>query len=526
MRSRAPSPDELQTAQLTVSRKIAAMARARRRAIFRADALSGIGGGHVMRCLTLARRLVASGWAVGFACAAETLTVVPSLAADMEVLEAIDGQSLDAAALARRWPNGCDVLVVDHYSLDARFETSCRGWAANVVAIDDLADRPHDCDVLIDATPTRDILEYSDLTPANALVLTGAEYALLRPEFAAVRREALARRNGVANVRRILVSLGLTDLNGVSEQAARVLLAMNANFMIDVVIGAGAPSKAALEQLAAQDSRLCVHVDPTNMAILMASADLAIGGGGTTSWERCCLGLPTVIMVLADNQRLPSTRLQEAGAALLASDTSGHRISDIVGRLANDSQSLRRMAAAAALLVDGRGSERVCLAISGLLVGPNESEKRLNIRLATINDSRQIWTWRNDSESRAGSRSSDFISWTDHANWFRRRLADSRSFILIGVIRNEPIGVVRFDYSADAEFEVSINLAPDKRSTGLGTRLLAAACAVFNDQRPSASLIAYIKKENLRSRRLFETCQFDLVATASDLLSYRRPAPS
>ena len=478
-----------------------------------------------MRCLTLARQLASSRWAVGIACTAETLTVAPSLASQIETLEAMNVTSLDAAALAKRWPAGCDVLVVDHYSLDSRFESSCRGWAASIVAIDDLADRPHDCDLLVDATPARIAGEYASLTPANALVVTGTEYALLRPEFVAAREAALARRAATEKVQRILVSLGLTDLHGFSEDVVRALLRMNSTFLIDVVIGVTAPSKEALERLATQEPRLCVHVAPTSMASLIAAADLAIGAGGTTSWERCCLGLPTVLIILAENQRLTGRRLQEAGAAVLAPGTSGQDISDVVGQLVNDRRSLQNMAAAAALLVDGRGSERVGLAISGLVAGPRDSAKGVNIRPATLGDSRRVWTWRNDSESRENSRSRDLIAWTDHASWFARRLADSRNLMLIGVVRNEPVGVVRFDHSANDELEVSINLAPDKRGTGLGTKLLATACAAVTEERPRTSLIAYVKKENLRSRRLFEACQFKLMASSSDPLPYKRPAP-
>jgi UDP-2,4-diacetamido-2,4,6-trideoxy-beta-L-altropyranose hydrolase len=482
------------------------MAGAQGRAIFRADASSSVGGGHVIRCLTLAKHLVSSGWVVGFACTAETLTIVPSLAAHVELLEAADGSSLDAQALARRWPSGCEVLIVDHYSLGARFETACRGWAARIVAIDDLADRHHDCDLLIDATPTRAVSDYDNLTPAGALVLTGADYALLRPKFATERQEALPRRAELEKVERIFVSLGLTDMHGVTEPVARALLGMDATFLIDVVIGGVSPSRAALEELAAHEPRLFVHVDPPDIAKLMAKADIAIGAGGTTSWERCCLGLPTVLLVLADNQRLVAASLQKVGAAVLASSAPNQVIADIVAhvsRLADDGRLLRRMAAAAALLVDGRGSERAVIAIRGLLAGRDQAGVGVGIRTATRQDSRQVWAWRHDPMSRANSRNSEPIAWANHERWF-----------------------TRFDHSTDAELEVSINLAPGKRGFGLGAKLLAIACAAVNGERPCAALVAQIKKDNLRSQRIFEACQFNLVATASDdLLAYRRPAP-
>jgi len=505
------------------------MAGARRHAIFRADASSSIGGGHVVRCLTLAKHLASSGWVIGFACTAETLTIVPSLAAHLEVLEVADGRSLDAAALAQRWPSGCDVLIVDHYSLDARFETSCRGWAASIVAIDDLADRHHDCDLLIDATPARAASDYDNLTPASALVVTGPEYALLRPEFEAMRRETLSRRAAMERVERVLVSLGLTDMHGRTELVARTLLGMDAKFSIDVVIGAAAPSRTALERLATGEPRLSVYVDPPDMAKLMAAADIAVGAGGTTSWERCCLGLPTVILTLAKNQQLLVAGLKNAGAAVLTLSAADHGTSDIivhVGRLANDGRLLRSMAAAAASLVDGRGSERAAMAIRGLLVGHDQAGTRVRIRAATLRDSRQVWAWRNDRLSRANSRNSALIARSDHERWFAGKLDSRCDATLIGVVQKESIGVVRFDGSAEAELEVSINVAPSKRGFGLGSKLLAAACATINDERPHVGLIAYIRKENLQSQRVFEACGFSQVASNDELLSYRRASQS
>jgi UDP-2,4-diacetamido-2,4,6-trideoxy-beta-L-altropyranose hydrolase len=306
--------------------------------------------------------MIAAGWSVGFASSAETLALVPRLGDRVEVLEARDNPSLDLGALAERWPFGCDILIVDQYSLGTAFETRCRGWANRIVVIDDLANRSHDCDLLIDTTFGRMAADYFPLVPARALVLVGAQYAPLRPEFAARRAESLGRRAAFGKVERILVSLGLTDVGGITEQVVRVMRDVPPNVWIDVVIGAAAPSRSGLEELAAKEPRLCLHIDPLDMAGLMVKADLAIGAGGTTGWERCCLGLPTLMLVLADNQEMNAKELERAGAAVRVgyqAKINPRMIGKALITLIAEPNRLRGMSEQAAAICDGRGVERV-----------------------------------------------------------------------------------------------------------------------------------------------------------------------
>ena len=496
----------------------------RRRAIFRADASAAIGGGHVMRCLTLADGLIAKGWCVGFICTIETLSFFPALANRVEVLHAMDWRFLDAASLTQCWPTGCDVLVVDHYDLDSRFETACRGWAAKIVVINDLADRRHDCDLLIDPTLGRRAEDYRDLVPDHALVLPGPDFALLRPEFAARRAEALAGRANIEQANRVLVSLGFTDLGGISARVTRGLLDSGLPLSLDVVIGPNAPSQVALEELASRDARLTLHVAPAGMAALMVRAHLAIGAGGTTSWERCCLGLPTVIVVLAANQRVVASSLELAGAAVVAEITPGPNVKSIVecaSDLIRNPSTLLAMSRAAASLVDGRGRDRVLQVILSLRL-PTEPQDRIVVRPATTSDSRSVFEWRNDPVSRANSHTGHVLGWDEHDEWFSRSLVDPDRVIFMGVVDDEPIGVVRFDRCGTQEFEISINLAPGRRGRGLGAKLLSSACSAFTINEPKACLAAQLKVANLPSRRVFEACGFEFVSEANGMFTYRR----
>jgi UDP-2,4-diacetamido-2,4,6-trideoxy-beta-L-altropyranose hydrolase len=327
-----------------------------------------------MRCLTLAEHTIAAGWSVGFACSAETLAIVPALADRVELLRGSDSRSLDQAALAARWPLGCDVLVVDHYSLDACFEETCRGWARRIVVIDDLADRQHDCDLLIDSTLGRKAADYAGLVPADALVLAGVDYALLRPEFAARREESLTRRAALVKVERVLVSLGLSDLGGITDGVTRRLLDIDARFSIDVAIGPTAPSRAALEDLVVREPRLGLHIHPPDMDSLMAMADLAVGAGGTTSWERCCLGLPTLMLVVAENQEMIAKELARAGAVVQLKQggrTDRCSLAKAFAELAANLERLHDMSASAAVICDGKGAHRVYDYITRITIKSN-----------------------------------------------------------------------------------------------------------------------------------------------------------
>jgi UDP-2,4-diacetamido-2,4,6-trideoxy-beta-L-altropyranose hydrolase len=331
---------------------------------FLCNASSRIGGGHVMRCLTLAEELAGDRATVRFVVNQDAPHVVPSL--ERAGFLFTTGRTLMEAAQIVGRQGSVDAVICDSYEIDAKIERSLRKMAAKVVTIDDLANRPHECDLLIDATYGRSAEDYRGLVPPGATICAGAHYAFLRPEFAALRETSLSRRATVGGVERVLVSLGLTDIGGVTARVVAALVSTELKAQIDVVVGPTAQSRNALAEMAARNSRLALHVDPADMARLMTNADIAIGAGGTSSWERCCLGLPTVLVVLADNQRVIAEKLGEAGAVWLALGASEDHVVEIthkVMELSNDGSARRRMTGAAAMIVDGCGATRVAEAI-------------------------------------------------------------------------------------------------------------------------------------------------------------------
>jgi UDP-2,4-diacetamido-2,4,6-trideoxy-beta-L-altropyranose hydrolase len=266
--------------------------------------------------------------------------------------------------------SGSTWVVVDHYSLGERWERAARSAVRRIAVIDDLASRMHDCDLLLDQNLGRRADQYAHLVRPGCRILAGPTFALLRPEFAEWRAYSLRRRQA-AHPQRLLVSLGGADQ---SDLLARVLAALQgcslpSDCLINVVLGQKVPG---VERVRAQAQCLPWQTDvlikPPAIAQIMANSDLAIGAAGGAAWERCCLGLPTLIIVVADNQRPGAEALVNAGAALDLGDRQG-----LTASLPRAVESLTRrerlfeMSLEAGRLVDGLGTARVCVQLETLL---------------------------------------------------------------------------------------------------------------------------------------------------------------
>ncbi|GCL62642.1 UDP-2,4-diacetamido-2,4,6-trideoxy-beta-L-altropyranose hydrolase [Pseudaquabacterium pictum] len=350
------------------------------RVAVRADAGPALGSGHVMRCLTLAAALRQRGAQVHFVCRDGAGHLGGRIAADGHGLTLL-GKTLTAeqdahhsrAALAEAWRGaGCDLLLVDHYQLDASWEQALRPACRRLAAIDDLADRPHAVDLLLDQNLGRMVGDYAALLPAAAVRLIGPRYALLRPEFAAARTTSLARR-GTGSWRHLLLSLGGADPHQGTLHCLQALAAcpLPPDVQVTVVLGALASTRPSIQALLPTlpfATRLLTDV--ADMAPLLAEADLAIGAAGGSAWERCCLGLPSLLLVLADNQRPGTQALDAAGAAL-----SLGGIDDLAARLPAALQQLAQpgrlaaLSAAASAITDGQGAARVADALLALHQG-------------------------------------------------------------------------------------------------------------------------------------------------------------
>jgi UDP-2,4-diacetamido-2,4,6-trideoxy-beta-L-altropyranose hydrolase len=333
--------------------------------LFVVDAGPAVGGGHVMRSLTLAGALAAEGAACRFVSAPAAAAIMAVFAPETAQAPAASTSPSDLADAAKA--ERFDAIVFDHYGL-SEGDHLAMAQGKPALVIDDLADRPLGAALVLDSGPARRAEDYDGLIPDGARLLLGPQYAPVRPEFAALRDTALAWRG--EPVGRVLVSLGLTDVDGITGRMVERLRPKVSDVGIDIVLGAEAPSLASLTKIARRDTRIVLHVDSPHMARLTAEADIAIGAAGSSTWERCTLGLPTLMLVLAENQRAAAQTLAEREAALVvdAAATDFDAVFDrALVRITTDAALRRQLATASAELCDGQGGPRVAEAFLKLI---------------------------------------------------------------------------------------------------------------------------------------------------------------
>ena len=493
------------------------------RVVMRVDASLEIGSGHVMRCLTLADELRSRGAEVHFICRDHPGNLVALIAERGYSYVGLEtptsgylapaGDTNHAAWLAVSWQQdaeetvaalpsgGVDWLVIDHYALDRRWEERLRPHVGKIMVIDDLADRPHACDLLLDQNLYRDLeLRYNDLVPAACQRLLGPRYALLRSEFALARKQ-LRQRDG--QVRRILVFFGGVDPANETSKALQALIAVNLQGVaVDVVVGGGNPHKDEIEALCVING-FSYNCQVSNMAELMAAADLAIGGGGTATWERCAVGLPSLVMVLADNQRELAHYGAQSGLCLSlgdASDVSPDEIGTAVSFVLRSPDTLRHLVEQCLATVDARGCSRVAT----LLLPP-----QIVIRRAVLDDCDAIHEWRNAEETRRYIFDAAPIPLEIHRQWYRKTLDNPNRVLLIGELDGKPIGVLRYDLT-DNEALISVYLVPGTQGQGIGSELIRSGSRWLRQQYPRiATVKAEIFRENVASLRAFEAAGYN-----------------
>lgn len=332
--------------------------------VFRVDASAQVGTGHLMRCLTLAALLRTSRASISFVCRElpPDLTALVSGQYPLRTLPAdpfIAEQDAMQSALLMADGDHPDWLVIDGYNFNLAWETIVRPHVKRIFVIDDLADRRHDCDLLLDQNLCSNYQKrYDDLVPSYARKLLGPRYALLRPEFYE-EHSRLRVRDG--QVRNILIAFGGSDPNDETTKALEAMLLLDRpDIHLDVVCGPANPHAGAVRRRCKLLPNAHFHQNAANMAELIASADLAIGAGGTSTWERCLLGLSALALVLAENQR-PVCEAMEAAGALINmgwhENVTAHDIAGAVEDLIRNPERVRRMGEAASGIMGKHGTE-------------------------------------------------------------------------------------------------------------------------------------------------------------------------
>lgn len=488
-----------------------------------------MGVGHFMRCLTLADLLAERGATVRFVSRAHEgnlidaagernfrLSVLPApstapmqggsenYAEWLGVSQEMDAEQTIAAIRDER----ADWLIVDHYGLDSSWEQMLRPYAARLMVVEDLPERRHDCDLLLDQNESgRIAADYVGRAPEKCQLALGPRYALLRPDYAR-RRAALGQRNG--NLARGLIFFGGSDPHDLTARSLEALSAAEfAHLQIEIVVGANYAHRAALERRSAARPGTHLSGPHPHLADLLATADFAIGAGGTTMWERMCIGVPSVVVCTAENQRPGCEQLATEGLIHYLGVDDRVDTVDIAAALRDCLRSPQRLVAMSALgqlKVDGLGAARIREALY-----PTRTEE-LRLRSARDSDLLLYFDWVSDPEVRRQSLNIEPISFDKHQKWFAAHLASPHSKLFVMVAGDLPVGQIRFDFK-DGEALVDYSIDRFFRGHGWARRLVALGTRAVDER---VLIRAEVKRGNLASCAVFERLGFSEAPTSAD----------
>ncbi|MFK5893084.1 MAG: UDP-2,4-diacetamido-2,4,6-trideoxy-beta-L-altropyranose hydrolase [Pseudomonadota bacterium] len=496
----------------------------------RVDASLKIGTGHVMRCLTLADELKMRGAEVLFICRNHSGNLIDYIERSgykvAKLLEASMSERFDQGknvSNCNDWlgvPSEIDAaetlnvleseklidwLIIDHYSIDASWEKKQINSVNKIMVIDDLANRAHNCHVLLDQNFYLDKNDrYKGLIPDNCQLFLGPKYSLLRSEF----REQRKKTNGInkknKKIENIFVFFGGVDLKNHTMKAIEALISIvSEEIKINVVIGRTNPYIVELKKICSSVKNINLHVQVEDMAKMMAAADLSIGSGGTVTWERCCLGLPTIAWPVADNQKKLLKDSARFGLVYMP-DFTEPSVDEIVVQVRALMQNMslcESMRDKGLATIDGKGVIRIANFICSPVI---------DLSVADKGDMEKIFNWRNEPEVRVYSHSSKEIDLAGHESWYEEVLADDNRHILIGSMNDHDIGVIRFDVS-ESEAEISIYLVKEMMGKGYGSAFVKTGEKWLKRNCPEVKyIVAEVLHDNNVSMRLFEICDYEL----------------
>ncbi|WP_409317221.1 UDP-2,4-diacetamido-2,4,6-trideoxy-beta-L-altropyranose hydrolase [Pseudomonas sp. KCJK9016] len=489
------------------------------RVLIRADASPTIGSGHIARCLTLARVLRTQGSHVAFACRRlpgnrlealqaegfETFAL-PDRYIDEDPQQAIESMlpwqaDIDALATQLGGQPAFDWIIADHYGLDHHWQTAARRFGLRIAAVDDLATRRYSVDLLLNQNLSGLSENYQPLLPAGCRTLLGPRFAMLREEFSgpAIKIKPVAQR--------VLVNFGGFDA---ARQTHHAMLAL-ADFSgleVDFVAGADNPAWAEMQALAENRPNWRLHSFVSDFHRRMTEADLFIGAGGGTSWERAALGLPTICIAVSNNQQNNGEVMAAAGAHVFMGareQVSIAQLRDAIGFVVDNFYLRQSLAERSRQLVDGRGALRVAAALAGAV---------LRLRKATPDDAQLLFDGRNAEAVRRWSLESGVIGWSQHLNWLDASLRNPQRLLLIAEADDGPVGVLRYDLRG-FDAEVSLYVLEGRFGLGWGRALLARGEAFVTAHWPQLTAItAQVLPANQASLNVFRDAGFTQNACA------------
>lgn len=476
-----------------------------RKVVIRADASARMGTGHIMRCLALAQALQAAQGQPVFAMAISTPAIEKRLISEgipvipLTVRPGSPEDSRETAALTRRlrarW------VVVDGYHFHDEYQQILKQSQLRLLWVDDLASTRHYyADFVLNPTISACKRWYRNREPYTRLLL-GTRYALLRQEFWPWQGW---QRTVPPTARRLLVTLGGSDPDNVTLKVLRALRYLNVEALeVTIVVGGSNPHYDSL-QAAASDLRFPINWqwNASNMPELIAKADMAIAAGGSTCWELAFMGLPSILLILADNQRAMATGLAAAGCTVNLGwheEVTETEIAATVARLSRSRSDRSRMMAIGQQLVDGKGAHTVIRHLESIQLRPVRED-----------DCDILWQWANDPLVRAVSFSSEPILRNDHVRWLVNKLSDRNCVFYIVLDENSvPVGQIRYEMTGDRRATISASIAASFRGRGYGLQAIRSGCQALFRASAVETIDAYIKPSNLASIHVFLKSGFE-----------------
>lgn len=492
------------------------------RVVFRASASSQLGSGHIMRCVTLAEALCKDEDTIvefvtqkyqenldsfivkkGFIVHSIDVAIKSKEEAESDIFEQENDANDTINAIKN---NEIDWIIIDHYSIDYIWQEKLRPYTNKIMVIDDLANRKHNCDLLLDQNYVKNKMRYEDLVFPDTIKLLGPRYALLRKEFQFFSKKI---KKNTIKVKKIFIFFGGSDLNNLTSKVLKVLSKPDFKYLdLDVVIGSLNPHKLEIENLVAAHSNAELYIQVENLASLMNQADIALCAGGSSTWERMSAGLPSIVVTVADNQNIVTNELYKEGYIkwLGNSDKVNEKI--ILKALKysiQNPQQLELQSQKCKTLVDGLGAERV----SNLLLYGVEA-KELILREVNNEDCQLFWHWENDPLVKKNSFHQQQIVFEDYQIWFKSQLNNPDAIMIIVESEYGPVAQVCFDYE-DLNFTISYSIAKQFWGFGLGKTIISKAINSIKNSQPFI-VIAEVKEGNISSRKFFERIGFIEVA--------------
>ena len=454
-------------------------------AYFRFEASPVIGAGHAMRSSVIADALAEKGWD----CQIVTLQKSYDFIKNLERFKRVEPDDF------YNNPEVCDLLVVDHYDLDDIYESHFRPFVKKILVIDDLADRKHDCDILLDQTYGRDAVDYRKLVPETCEILAGSDYVLLRKDFINLRPKALEKRKNTTEVKRILVSLGGSDPKNFTLKALQMIKESDFKGAIDIVLGFSAPNIDSVKKYAnSMDNEYTIHTN-ADMPKLIYEADLAIGAAGTSVWERACLGLPQVLMVVADNQKVIYKKLiKEEGFFENLSE---------VNRVQNKTD-----------LCDGFGIIRL---INLLELNIDKLGRTITHHKMKLSDLNEVFNWQKEPNLREFSMNTSVPTYQEHTYWFQNQIKSYSTIYEKIKADGYSCGTLRLKYMLEKDaWLLSWYVSKSYQGSGIGTLVLNFATQLVS----SKKIYAHVMHNNFASNRAMQKAKFCIINQQDNINVY------